>query len=518
MNAHNKLAFVAVLALVGGCRFDGDFLFDQPIPGVPGVIDIKTPDGRPVVPFELDPYSPGLKATLTAFDGADVSLPEDGDDEEFPNTIVVNEVLTNGNGLDVSCDGDLDDDANAFVELVNSGSSSVDLLGFEVRFGGGLFHTFDAMSLAPNQSVVVFGGLGTSTCVPAGSTFLAANGTMDDLDGVTNVRVLDAAGDLSSTMSVDSPNLPAGVSVNRTTDGQFNAPVIRHDRTPSALRILIPGATVYGEVGPVENSLPSGATLEFQGTGGDVCVFIDPEVVFWSQSISQTTPSREYRFPDNVYDDGDLDVRIGQSVYYRGTPGVSMGGFEVQYTDDLGNDVEINLVQCQNTNDDNDEPYAGRGAPEYCTVRNTQVGVNYTVAMEAYSLPRDDARLSFGVVLAAGDCDKSDGSLIRAVSPPTPGVTIANAECVIRGEGLPPVGDAEVYFGYEAGRSIEGSEEFENAFCTGQLFNYCLEEIQTIRGEGLTCDYEGVETAADDESRRCFCGDRNDTPNAGAIR
>lgn len=515
MNVRNNLALMAVLALAGGCRFDGDFLFSDPIEGVPGVIDIKTADGRPVVPFELAPFSPGVKATLAPFDGADVSLPEDGEDDEFPNTIVVNEVFTNGNGLDVNCDGDTDEDGNAFVELVNSGGQSVDLLDFEIRVGGTVFHTFDAQSLGANQSVVVFGSLGTSTCVPAGSTFLAANGGVANLDGVTTVSVVDASGDLSSTMRIDVANLPPGVSVNRTTDGQFNAPGIRHNRTPSALRELIPTATIYGEVGPVENSLPSGATLEFQGTGGDVCVFVDPEVVYWTQSISQSTPEREFRFPDNVYDDGDLDVRIGQSVYYRGTPGVSMGGFEVQYTDDLGNDVEINLVQCQNTNEDNDEPFAGRGAPEYCTVRNTQIGVNYTVAMEAFSLPRDDARMAFGVVLAAGDCADTEGSLIRAVSPPAVGVTIVNEECVIRGEALPPVGDSQVYFGYEEGRSLAGSEDFEDAFCGGQLFNYCLDEIQTVRGDGFTCDYQGI---SGDETRRCYCGDRNETPNGGATR
>jgi hypothetical protein len=279
-------------------------------------------------------------------------------------------------------------------------------------------------------------------------------------------------------------------------------------------------ATIYGEVGPNADSLPSGVTFEFLGTGGDVCAFVDPELVFWNQSVSQLAPVRQFRFPDNPYDDGDLDLRAGLSVYYRGTPGASMGGFEVQYTDDLGNDVEVSLVSCiqESDYDDNLEPYAGRGTPEYCTIRNTQPGVSYTVALEAVSLPRDDGRLSFGIVLANGECDGSPSALIPTVTDQGLSDQPVHQECVVVGEALPPLPEgqgAHLYYGYEDGRSYEGSEQFEELFCTDEVFAFCQEEFRTLRDAGSSCDYTGVDG---DPARRCFCGDRDETPNPGARR
>jgi hypothetical protein len=520
MFATNRSRLMVVLSFaLGACAVDGSFLFAEPIEGVPGVLDLKGPDGTAVTPFSLDPASPGLRASQAPFPATGITLP----DGNPPVVLVLNEALLDGTEEDLSCDGDTDPDANRFVEIVNSGTATAQLGGYTVSVAGDVFHTFDpGTSLPPNEAIVVFSSItGSSSCVPAGATFVAANGATDfevvGRFGADAILRDDTNAVVSDLFFDDSSDRPQGTSVNRVLDGQFDAAALRHDRIPSAIRELIPEQIIYAEIGPNENSLPSGATLEFVGTGGDVCVFVDPELVWWNTSVSQSSPEQRYRFPDNPFDDGDLDVRIGQSVYYRGTPGVSMGGFEVQYTDALGIDVEVNLVACQNvaTEEENLEPFAGRGSPEYCTVRNTQPGVNYTVAMEAFSLPRDDARLAFGIILSAGDCADTEGSLVRSVSPPAVGVTKANEECVIRGEALPAGDEAALFYGYEPGRTLPGAEDFEDAHCNGLSFNYCVEEIQSKRAAGILCDYEGI---SGDPERRCFCGDRGDNPSPGARR
>lgn len=276
--------------------------------------------------------------------------------------------------------------------------------------------------------------------------------------------------------------------------------------------------TVYAEIGPNTEALPSGVTVEFIGNGQDVCVFVDPELVHWNASVSQASPNQTFRFPDNVYDDGDLDILVGQSVYYRGTPGERMGGFEVQYSDELGNDLQVDLVACRNATSNNEEAHSGRGTPEYCTIRNTLPGVSYTVAMEAFSLPRDDGRMSFGVLVANGECTGSPESLISVAAPGSLSDLPVNEECLIRGEALPPLEEgagAHLYYGYAEGRSYEGSEAFEDAFCDEGVFDYCREEISAMRAEGLLCDYNGSEKNID---LRCFCGDRSETPSPGAQR
>ncbi len=286
-----------------------------------------------------------------------------------------------------------------------------------------------------------------------------------------------------------------------------------------ASRQVARDATIYAEIGPNSEPFPSGATFEFIGNGGDVCAFVDPEFIFWNQSVSQSAPDPQFRFPDNPYDDGDLDLRAGLSVYYRGTPGLRMGGFEVQYTDELGNGVAIDLVACMvgEPTDQNQEPHSGRAHVEYCTIRNTQPGVSYTVALEAFSLPRDDGRLSFGVLLANGPCDGAADSVVGLMAPVGAGNTGVNQECVIVGESLPPEGEGKLFYGYAEGRSWEGSEEFEQLFCEGGtgVLEYCRNEISELRAQGLTCDYTGQDG---DPERHCFCGDRTKTPRPGAVR
>jgi len=291
--------------------------------------------------------------------------------------------------------------------------------------------------------------------------------------------------------------------------------------------------TVYVEIGPTGEADLPGLTLNFEGTGGSVCIFTDPELVYWNQAVGSQGGAavNRWKFPDNPYDDGDVDLTAGLSVYYTGTEGERLGDFAVQYQDSLGNAVPINLVACSITSSAlgfNPVAHSGRGAPEYCTITNTQPGVSYTVALEAFSLPPDDNRLMMGVLLADGGC----GALINKAAPAdAPGpLEKMNEECLIMGEAIPGIGTisdgvltlapedeplkGQLFYGYaEAqGRSWPGSEAFEARFCSEEpMRGFCNTEAEEVDTSGRTCNW--AEPSTVDE--RCYCGDIRDTPDGG---
>jgi hypothetical protein len=276
----------------------------------------------------------------------------------------------------------------------------------------------------------------------------------------------------------------------------------------------------YHEVGPTGTTQFGGVTFDFNGTGGDICVWIDPELASWSQSVAPASPVEQWAFPDNIFDDGDLDLEGGLSVYYSGVPGESIGGFAVDYRDALGNVVPIDLVECFITARrlESTPAHAGRGTPEYCTIANTIENVSYTVLMETFSTPIDDDRLAYGLVLSNGSCEV----LLQAAAVPPQSDA---EECLILGEGIEP-GNAQGSRAAEEGLpapswigdevpSWGGSIAFEEAFCNGQLSAYCDDERRRQRDGELTCSWER-QADVDDNGDRCFCGNLADTPRAGA--
>jgi hypothetical protein len=274
-------------------------------------------------------------------------------------------------------------------------------------------------------------------------------------------------------------------------------------------------ATIYAEVGAPTTTAYGGVTFEFLGTGGDVCLWVDPEIAYWSQSIAlrPTADAEKWSYPDNVFDDGDIDLFAGLSVYYTGSPGIEIGDFEVQYEDSLGNQVPISLAACPNTISFNEVAVsAGRGSPEYCTIQGTDIGIGYTVLLRTWSTPLDDDRLSFGLVVADGDCES-----LRTLA----GASTRTAdECLVQGEALTPEGDVVgPYYGFEAineqGRIWPGSTEFEAAFCDSETLmrQYCRSEANALDDAGLQCEWNDAPTT----DNRCYCGNPDDTPNPGAL-
>lgn len=263
-------------------------------------------------------------------------------------------------------------------------------------------------------------------------------------------------------------------------------------------------AAVYAQVAATGDARYSGATATFFGIGGDVCVWVDPEFVTWSASVATRGVNRRYAYPDNLEDDGDLDLEVGLQIYYSGTPDVEIGDFAIRYEDALGNPVAIALNECvipAPLDQVSVGGHPGRGAPEYCTISDTQPGVPYVVKMQTWSTPIDDDRMSFGLLIMQGSCEdlrNTNGAL---------GVTndTAMQECVIPGETIDNsmAGSEGPWVGADNVPTRAGARSFEEAFCdVGERLSVLCEE----EAEEKDCKVEA-----------CFCGDNTNRPEGGVF-
>jgi len=211
----------------------------------------------------------------------------------------------------------------------------------------------------------------------------------------------------------------------------------------------------YGQLGQTPVGQVGGATFTFTGNGEELCLVVDPETVFWAQSVAPGAFRNDaYAYPDFYNDDGDLDMFSGLSSYYTGSPGVELGDFKGFYTDSLGQQVEIEYGECFQTGAQTgmNDAHAGRATVEYCAIDTDQrEGIQYTVVLETVSVPLDDGVLSFGAVVLEGRCTR-----------------LGPTECTIRGESL----DAET------GDKRACTEKLEDAQCESQLGPFCCANPQ----------------------------------------
>jgi hypothetical protein len=183
--------------------------------------------------------------------------------------------------------------------------------------------------------------------------------------------------------------------------------------------------TFLHELGPsdIGAGLISGSTVSFLGTGGRVCVIVDPQSV-WRDDRQLGESGTDVPNPymsDFPYDDGDIDILAGIAAYYTGTPGVEMGDFFGSVTDDNGVDraVDFNLCLMQD--------YfgvvggtAGRATPEWCSFE-TILDVEYRVALPVFAVPEDDDRLKYALQLRGGECPGTvDECTLRGDYDPEP--------------------------------------------------------------------------------------------------
>jgi len=219
----------------------------------------------------------------------------------------------------------------------------------------------------------------------------------------------------------------------------------------------------YGQLGQAETGKQGGATFTFTGTGGEVCLVVDPETVFWSRSISQDLEV-QFAYPDFYNDDGDIDLFSGMSSYYTGSPGIEIGDFTGYYTDSKGELIEIQYGECTQNGSQMSgitNAHSGRGTVEFCSIDTDQKeGIEYTVVLETFSVPLDDGVLSFGVAVVDERCPRLDTS-----------------ECFIRGESFT-----------ESGSTRTCTDKMEAAQCEGALGSFCCANPEMCGKEDIETD------------------------------
>lgn len=245
----------------------------------------------------------------------------------------------------------------------------------------------------------------------------------------------------------------------------------------------------FGSVGTPEPGVRGGATFTFKGTGDVVTILMDAETVYWNTSISPIAPNESYVYPDNIRDDGDMDLFAGLSTYYTGSPGVTVGDFKGYYTDSLGSTVEIEYTECQQSgSNDNDDAHSGRGAAELCTVDTSKhPGVDYTVVLETFSTPLNDGVLSFAaMVISTPEGESGSGDPIYDINP---------SECNLVGEALDK----------SSGETLPGTLDLERVFCSTtlgdeetllDLRHYCCDNPELCGDEPpvTACDFSALDT------------------------
>ena len=220
----------------------------------------------------------------------------------------------------------------------------------------------------------------------------------------------------------------------------------------------------YGILGQAPIDVKGGATLTFKGTGGPVCLVVDPEAVFWNTAVAAQRPDREYRYPDYEEDDGDIDIFAGLSSYYTGSPGIEIGNFRGFYTDSLGGQVEIEYGECVQFGAQSgmSNAHAGRAMPEFCTIdTSNRVGVEYTAVLESFSIPLNDGSLGFSVAVIDGSC-----------------TDLSINECSMFGESQLAARDSENAVVVDENGKITTStrqctRQKEQAYCNGTLLEFC---------------------------------------------
>jgi hypothetical protein len=254
--------------------------------------------------------------------------------------------------------------------------------------------------------------------------------------------------------------------------------VVGHDELLEAQKgdpTSIPNALVYSQLGQGdEYGVFGGATVQFAGTGGTVCVVADPEAVYWLKAIDAQVEGPHYKYEDVYEDDGDIDISVGLTAYYTGSPGVEIGDFNAVYDDPSGEEHTLAFNECLQYGLFGDAAHAGRGAVEYCNIdTELRAGVMYTILLETFALPIDDSVLNYGVMVYDGSCD--DVPWVQADSPQS-GVS----ECSIPNE---------VAYAEADGVATGGKDwfpELEEAFCQGEnaLNSYCAD------ADGVGCQPE----------------------------
>ncbi len=217
-------------------------------------------------------------------------------------TVYINEVLANEPGSDVS---------GEFVELVNPGSSAVDLSGWTISDSASTRHTFaGGTSLAAGAALVVFGGASAIGGLP--NAVAASTGTLGLSNSGDTVTVKNSSGTVVSTTTYTSSlSGTDGVSMNRNPDGSSSGSFVLHTSVASASRS--PGkradGTDFGGGGTGGGG--GGSTITSESENNDTAATADGRVGA-NKNVSGTvsTSSDNDWFSFTVTSPGTVTVRL----------------------------------------------------------------------------------------------------------------------------------------------------------------------------------------------------------------
>ncbi|OAN62469.1 hypothetical protein A8B79_02665 [Balneola sp. EhC07] len=166
------------------------------------------------IDFKTSPVGPTANATT----------------EDAPD-IVINEIHADpGTGTDANGDGGTSSTNDEFVEIVNTGTTELDISSWSIEDGVGNRHTFAASTtLQPGQAIVVFGGgtpdgeFGGSLVVTASSGGLGLNNSGDDVilknNGGSTIASYTYGSEGGDNQSITrSPDLTGAFAKHETAD------------------------------------------------------------------------------------------------------------------------------------------------------------------------------------------------------------------------------------------------------------------------------------------------------------
>nr|WP_309243023.1 lamin tail domain-containing protein [Hyalangium versicolor] len=154
-----------------------------------------------------------------------------------PAAVFINEALINELGSDVN---------GEFIELINSGTSAVDLSGWTISDALSVRHTFaGGTMLDPGKAIVVFGG--ASAIPPTLTNAVAAStGQLNLSNSGDTVTVKDSTGTVVEAITFPSGTLTQdGISANRNPDATSGAAFAAHTSVVSGVKTS-PGTRANG--------------------------------------------------------------------------------------------------------------------------------------------------------------------------------------------------------------------------------------------------------------------------------
>ena len=174
---------------------------------------------------------------------------------------------------DANGDGGRSATQDEFVELINTGLTSLDISGYTIEDGGGLRHTFPANTVIPaREATVVFGG-GTPTgdfgnATANGLVFTASTGGLSLNNAGDTVTLKDDLGVVIQTVTY---NGAGGDDQSLVRDPDYsNAPMVKHSvATGSGGALFSPGARIDGQAYTVRQGSVILTEVMYDPSGSD---------------------------------------------------------------------------------------------------------------------------------------------------------------------------------------------------------------------------------------------------------